>query len=149
MKPPSASSPSQDVHKSYSARLRVCSADLSADEIAAHVGLEPSWFRRKGEPRLGGVGGRVWSVNVVDFEAEGGDEFPDLESGLHALLDMIAPRLERIRELALRSGTDVTFQCAGFATTPEFSTQLSAECMARLAETGAELLLSVYAVDDE
>lgn len=125
--------------------LRVSSRELSADEITARVGLQPTETRSIGEPITNRAPARTYKEHRWMLEPQAG--LPgSVEEKITALLDAVEGASGQIA--ALRPACDllVTVVFSGWGGNPQFGAfNLVRESVRRLAALGAELSVDLYA----
>jgi hypothetical protein len=126
---------------SYTAQLRIEGRDVDAVQITRELGLAPTQTRQVGEHRSANS---VWEKALWALDAK--LEWESLEEGLRALLAILSPHRERIREYQQRH--DVYFYCGQFSAGRGGGPRLSAEILKLLADFGVPIHLQVYLSDD-
>ena len=132
----------EPMRKRYSAWFRIYSDEISPDEMTRLLGMEPSLTQRKGEERGRGL---RWSQNMWNYDAEEGQD--DLENQIRSLTETFRAKKDVLA--SLHDKVSVIFWCACFSSDPETSVTLSPQTLSAMGSLGGELMLSVYAVEDE
>jgi len=124
----------------FSVALRVLSPMLLPKEVAAIVGLDPTYERTIED------GVRPQREHVWEYQPRGGSEQSEFSAAVAAVLEAIAPYEEGLR--ALRGRADVVLWCACFCGQAECSVQLDSASILRMSELGIELDISFYATGE-
>jgi hypothetical protein len=125
--------------------LAVSSRKLSAGEITARVGLQPTQTRSIGEPIVNRAPARTYEEHRWMLEPQAGVP-GSVEEKIAALLDAVDVAAGRIA--ALRPACDIraTVVFSAWAGDPQFGAfNFTGESVRRLAALGAELTVDLYA----
>lgn len=121
----------------------VVSQEVSAEEIAQRLQLDPSSSRKMGEDQgtLLEAKSNVWEY-FVEFDPS--EALEDVVIRTLRALDLYKDKLRALRDVA-----ELVVWCAVFSNTPQTTVSLSPVCLAAISEFGATFDCKVYATDFE
>jgi len=130
----------------YSIELKVWGEIPSERDISGRLGVQATTFFKKGEAKSPTREWQqsVWSLSVEPSETQ--REWPSLEEGLGALLELLAPLKPQLEEL--KHIYQVAISCGDFVSGFGGGPTLSASILQRLADLGLDLNLSIYSHDE-
>ena len=128
--------------KWWRASLRISSATISAAEITARLGLEPSSAREKGFRVVDDPRAMVMKTSVWNRQSGLPSSVP-LDEQIGVLLDLVEPRSSKLEALRSESCTVEFF--TGFASSNgQGGITLDATLLGRIAALGIALGLDLY-----
>jgi Domain of unknown function (DUF4279) len=132
----------------YSVDLKIVGNISTEEEISKALGIKPTTFFKKGEPKSPS---RNWNESswTLSMRPSAGDdlEWDSLEDGLGALLDQISPLKPSIDKL--KQEYRVLIYVGHFATGVGGGPMFSPSLLKRLATAELELVISTYWNEDQ
>lgn len=125
------------------AALRISSETVTAEELSARLHLTPTRTLRMGDPvtlRTPNAPRRTHHTFILD---SGLPTSEPMEMLLAALVDMIEPRAEALRQL--QSEAEMDLFCGFSSVSGQGSCELSPELMGRLSRLNLFVVLDLYA----
>jgi hypothetical protein len=127
------------------ATLRIYPGDLDPDSVTGRLGIEPSDWQRRGEPRrIGGVS-KVAPISGWFLSSEGHIVSRDVRRHLDWLLDRLAAKAPLLRSLH-EEGSRIEVCCKWLSMSGHGGPILSPAQMRGLSELGLELWFDIYFV---
>jgi hypothetical protein len=130
------------------ATLRICSDDLTPDEISRLLGATPTHTQVKGQRIVGLKTGHVWIANIGMWRLCATDREPeDIDGQIQEILSQATSDLAVLRSIAEKHEMDLF--CGIFLGVGNEGMTLSARSLAALGERGIEISLDIYSGHDD
>jgi hypothetical protein len=130
------------------AKLLIYPGDTDPHIVSDRLGLQPSRINRVGETRTNSLGRtRTITVNGWFLSSEGEVCSKDTRRHLDWLLDELAPRASRLKELQALPGMRMSVRCSWWSAHGHGGPALWPRQLRMLADLDLELSFDIYFVD--